>query len=199
MKMLALPAAVAAILGLAGSSLALAQTTPPPPPPVIGLVDYYSGAGGFPPAFAGTLRLSNPGSIAGTSPAGDLCALIYVFDAKEHMIECCGCKLIPDGLLTLSIQTNLLSNPNNPGPGTTNGLIKIVSSAPNALGACNPSIIVAQGQLDAWGAHLHPTGSVLIETQSRRIDFSTADVNRLQNVCGVIRSNSSGHGLCTCQ
>jgi hypothetical protein len=198
MKMFALPAAVAALLALAGSELAWAQTTPPPPP-VAGLVDYYSGAGGFPPTFAGALRVSNPGSIDGTSPAGDLCALIYVFDSKQHMMECCGCKVTPDGLLTLAIQRNLLSNPNNPGPGSSSGLIKIVSSAPNASGGCNPAIIAAQGLLDAWGAHFHPTGSVLIETQSRRIDFSAADVSRLENVCGVIRSNSSGHGICTCQ
>lgn len=54
-----------------------------------------------------TLRLVNDGFGGDASPAGDVCAAIYVFSFDEQLQECCSCKITPNGLLTLSINNNL--------------------------------------------------------------------------------------------
>jgi len=78
-------------------------------------VNYFSNNVGFlpgtvTPAVAlppdGTVRISNPGLTY-----GNLCAMIYVFDADQQLSECCGCIETHNGLRTLSIRTNLTSNP----------------------------------------------------------------------------------------
>jgi hypothetical protein len=165
------------------------------------IVDRFSGAGGFPPGsgFAGTLRLSNPGSVDGTSPAGDICALIYVFDSSQQMVECCSCKLTPDGLKTLDVTQDLTSNPNNglfSLSGT--GVIKVVSAAPlEDTGICDPTAITFEGVLKGWGTHLDRNGSIT-ETESQAVSMSVPETTKLQRICSIIRTNSSGHGQCTC-
>jgi hypothetical protein len=58
----------------------------------------------------GVLRLVNDGTVSDASPAGDLCASVYVFDSKEEMNECCSCRITPNGILSLSVNTNLTSD-----------------------------------------------------------------------------------------
>src|SRR5579872_920554 len=94
-------------------------------------VDYFANANtsGAPDA---TLRITNPGTaqnVGGSSgqvPA-NVCAYIAVFDPFQEMSECCGCLLTPDGLRTLSVNTDLTSNPLT-GVTLQNGVIKIVST-----------------------------------------------------------------------
>jgi len=92
-------------------------------------VDYFSNAntGGAPD---GTLRLDNPGGAAGAN----LCADMFVFDSNEEMSECCSCLETPDGLRTLSINSDLTANPLT-GVVLNTGVIKIVAAATSA-GAC---------------------------------------------------------------
>jgi hypothetical protein len=53
-----------------------------------------------------TIRISNPG-LSGP----DLCAVIYVFDQKQQLVECCGCPVkVIDGLLVLSLRNDLMAN-----------------------------------------------------------------------------------------
>jgi len=183
-------ALVAVLVGLAGTGMALAQA----PPSLI--VDYYAGAGNrvFPTPFAGTLRLDNPGSTGGTSPSGDLWALIYVFDADQQLVECCGCKLTPDGLRTLDVNNDLTSNPNNglfSLSGT--GVIKVASSSGSNPGAP----IVFKGTILGWGTHENHNGYVT-ETNSQKVSVSQGEATRLAFVCSIIESNSSGAGICSC-
>ena len=58
--------------------------------------------------FAGapdaTVRIDNPGVTY-----GNLCAMIYVFDADQQLTECCGCVETHNGLRTISVRSNLTS------------------------------------------------------------------------------------------
>src|SRR5579863_6888902 len=94
-------------------------------------VNYFSNANtaGAPD---GTVRISNPGS-----PTGELCAQVYVFDPYQEMSECCACLVTPDGLRTLSVNTDLTSNPLT-GVTLQTGVVSIVSGIVPANGVCSP-------------------------------------------------------------
>src|SRR5207253_8977151 len=81
-------------------------------------VNYYSGG-------SGVVRITNPG----VTTSDPLCAMIYVYAPDQQQTECFGCKLTHNGLRTLSISSNLISNPLT-GVREATGVIKIVSSAP---------------------------------------------------------------------
>jgi hypothetical protein len=69
-------------------------------------VDYFSYAltTGAPD---GTLRVINDGDAAGA----DLCASVYVFDNSQELSECCSIRVTADGIISESVNRNLLSNP----------------------------------------------------------------------------------------
>src|SRR5215469_1391867 len=98
-------------------------------------VDYFANANtaGAPD---GTVRLSDPGTYAG----GNVCASIFVFDPNQEMSECCSCRLTPDGLRTLSVNSDITGNPLT-GVVLTTGLVKVVSTATVAGGCPLPTNI----------------------------------------------------------
>ena len=77
--------------------------------------------------------------------------MIYVFEPDQQLAECCGCKITPDGLLTLSVHRNLTSNPLT-GATLINGAIKIVSSTWNP--PCNAAKPVPAAGIRAWITHV---------------------------------------------
>jgi hypothetical protein len=194
LRIVVMAAVVAVLVGLAGTGMAWADS-----PNLI--VDYYAGAGNavFPTSFAGTLRLDNPGSLGGVNAldhtgVSDVWALIYVFDADQQLVECCGCRLTPDGLRVLDVNKDLTSNPNNglfSLSGT--GVIKVASSTHSNPGAP----IVFSGTILGWGTHENHNGCIT-ETTSQRVWVSQGEANRLATVCNIIQSNSSGAGTCSC-
>ena len=201
MKVVVIAAMVAALVGMTG--VASAQSTSKAPV----LVDYYANAANT-SGVDGTLRITNFGSNGGgPAPNGNLCAMIYVFDPQEELQECCGCVLTPDGLRTLSVHSDLTSNPNNNEVLAT-GEIKILTSAPNSGGTCDPSFggpggstVTLTGALAAWGTHVQNVdGSYQVtETASQLESASGSDVSRITRfLCGSIVQNSTGRGLCSC-
>ncbi len=48
--------------------------------------------------FDATVELTNPGLTS-----GNLCAMVYVFNSKQVLNECCGCTISDSGMLTLSL------------------------------------------------------------------------------------------------
>src|ERR1700729_3058930 len=77
------------------------------------------------------VNLSNDGyngsNRSGT--AGNICVNTYVFDPQEEEIGCCSCLVTPNGLNSLSVKNDLISNnltPNVP----TSIVIKLVASTP---------------------------------------------------------------------
>src|ERR1700733_6843658 len=128
------------IVGLiaAGASAATAQD--------VFKVNYFSNNAA--PAPDATVRIDNPGLTY-----GNLCAMIYVFDADQQLSECCGCVETHNGLRTLSVRSNLTSNPLT-GVVSRNGVIKVVSAAVNNS-PCDPtSNVTPKANLRAWVTHI---------------------------------------------
>jgi hypothetical protein len=155
-------------------------------------VNYFSNNAA--PAPDATVRIDNPGLTYGT-----LCAMIYVFDADQQLSECCGCPETHNGLRTLSVRSNLTSNPLT-GVVSKNGVIKIVSTAFN--GACDPtSSFSPTANLRAWVTHIgNPLGSAypVTETESSDSTLGTTESSNLQAQCAFVQILGSGQGTCSC-
>jgi hypothetical protein len=77
--------------------------------------------------------------------AGNMCANVYVFDPQEEEIGCCSCLVTPNGLNSLSVKSDLISNNLTPAVPTS-VVIKIVGSYPStstgpAFTVCNPATV----------------------------------------------------------
>ena len=173
-------------------------------PGTVYTVDYYANANtaGAPDA---TVRIINPGTTDDPASNGkearDLCALIYVFDANQEMSECCGCYISANGLLTLSVNKNLTSNPLL-GTKLQTGVIKIVSSTQkfNPLG-CDPTVIGPMPSLRAWATHIQNkvgTAFPSTEGESQSAVLGAGEKADLAEDCKVLEELGSGAGMCTC-
>jgi len=92
------------------------------------------------------LKLIDPNGSANTNLAGGgsalACAMIYVFDDDEEMLECCGCPVTSAGVETFSVENNLTANPGvtgSEGNDNSSGAIAIVASAQNNFSVASPS------------------------------------------------------------
>jgi hypothetical protein len=163
------------------------------PPADVFKVNYFSN--NIAAAPDATLRIDNPGLTY-----ANLCALIYVFDADQQLSECCGCTETHNGLRTLSVRSNLTSNPLT-GVVSTSGMIKIISSLPGATG-CDPTANVSPtANLRAWVTHIdNPVGPdyPVTETESSDSTLGTSELSNLQAQCAFVRILGSGQGTCTC-
>lgn len=156
-------------------------------------VDYFSNANttGAPD---GTLRVINPGT--STVGKGNLCADIYVFDANEEMSECCSCLVTPDGLLTLSVNTDLTGDPLT-GVVLSTGVIKVLSALPPSPNTCPvPTKPAPAAALRVWTTHIQNASFAVTETGSPDATLSTAEEGRLASQCKSISNVGSGRGIC---
>jgi hypothetical protein len=179
------------------------------------------------PAADNTIRFVNPtyhvNSISGidTHDVGGLCAMIYVYDDDEEPIECCGCPITNDGVLTLSVEDNLTSNPFSGRP-IAHGTIHVIAAAPNApssLDFCDATgqigPIVPTPTIREWIKHVsaevavtpYPiTGVVdnfgniasITEVEFLPSVLRALQLTELENDCTFIRQDGSGAGVCTC-
>ncbi|QNI30916.1 hypothetical protein H7849_17600 [Alloacidobacterium dinghuense] len=156
-------------------------------------VNYFSNNAA--PAPDATVRIDNPGLTY-----GNLCAMIYVFDADQQLTECCGCVETHNGLRTLSVRSNLTSNPLT-GKVSTNGVIKVVSAAVNNS-PCDPTANVSpKANLRAWVTHIqNPVGAAfpITETESSDSTLGATELANLQAQCAFVNILGSGQGICSC-
>jgi hypothetical protein len=154
-------------------------------------VNYFSNANTT-SAPDGTVRITNPGS-----PTGNLCAQIYVFDPEQELSECCACLVTPDGLRTLSVNTDLTKNPLTPVTLTT-GSVSIVSGYTSGK-SCSPINDVVSPTIRAWGTHIQSDSSGYSITETEYSDRALGEYNdNLLIACYGILLDGSGHGVCTC-
>jgi hypothetical protein len=156
-------------------------------------VNYF--ANNFAPAPDATVRIDNPGLTY-----GNLCAMIYVFDQDQQLSECCGCIETHNGLRTLSVRSNLTSNPLT-GVVSRNGVIKVVSAAVNDS-PCDPtSNVKPTANLRVWVTHIqNPVAGAypITETESSDSTLGATELANLQAQCSFINILGSGAGLCGC-
>jgi hypothetical protein len=156
-----------------------------------------------------TVRIINPGADAPSFPPSSLCAMIYVFDNKQELKECCGCLISTDGLAELSLNKNLISNPFD-GRTPNDGDIKIISAAQNDFFngvQCDPQgggigsdhkyvlNIAPTADLRSWGTHVQ-NDSDLTEDEFQTATLSTGELDSLQEECYGIVTVGSGAGIC---
>jgi len=180
-----LPVLAPALLALALTSGAMAQD--------VYKVNYFSNNAA--PAPDATVRIDNPGLTY-----GNLCAMVYVFDADQQLSECCGCVESHNGLRTLSVRSNLTSNPLT-GVVSRNGVIKVVSAAVNNS-PCDPtSNVTPKANLRVWVTHIQNavgTAYPITETESSDSTLGATELANLQAQCAFINILGSGQGVCSC-
>jgi hypothetical protein len=169
------------------------------------LIDHFSNNAGPGGAADQQVRLVNFGldGTPLTSPVGDVCAYIYVFDANQEMVECCGCRITPNGVRTISVANNLTNNPVT-SVVPVNGDIKIIA-AQAPTGTCNPTIggAIRSFSLLGYGTHLQPSGGTapgtfITETQIPATELAASEVSFLLQACQYARYLGSTKGVCTC-
>jgi len=184
-------------------------------------VTYFSNANTT-GAQDGTLRIVNDGTQATASPDGNtngaLWAAIYVFDDSQEMIACCACLVSADGLLSESVNQQLVNYtaaPGNPIIGTTftdrgefaRGVIKVISSS-----SSDPTAPVPVPGLRGWATHIQATSETykapwtftpkgpffVTEAPLADSNLSTTELGALGAVCSYGLQDQSGYGYCGC-
>ena len=156
-------------------------------------INYFSNNAA--PAPDATVRISNPGLTY-----GNLCAMIYVFDADQQLTECCGCVQTHNNLSTYSVRAQLTRNPLT-GVVSRNGVIKVVSAAVNNS-PCDPTSNVSpRPNLRVWVTHIqNPVGGAfpITETESSDSTLGATELANLQAQCAFVGILGSGQGTCAC-
>jgi hypothetical protein len=181
LKTVTIAAAVAFAASLSAQSLL---------PPDTFKVNYYSNANE--PAPDGTVRITNVGTEIGATnnPAGYITAGVFVLTPDQQLAECCFYSLSPDALLTLSIDSDLTSNPLTPVTPHT-GDIKIVGFTPTSGFASHTEV----PGIRAWATHIQ--ASSITETEFSSSTLSKGELNELLSKCKAIFNNGSGFGICS--
>jgi hypothetical protein len=172
-------------------------------------VDYYSnnnyatGANGIDQV----IRIINVGTLGTpmTSPSGDICANVYVFDANQELLACCAQRLTPNELASARVHVDLTSNTVTQIVPPS-GVIKIVLAPPPGP-TCLPTTIgsPADASLGAvFGTHLQHEGTgtnlaslYVTETQKSPSVLSGLEEGFLQLGCSFALYIGSGQGTCT--
>jgi hypothetical protein len=139
------------------------------------------------------------------SVTGSICANVYVYDPSEEVVSCCSCPVTPNGLVSLSAQGDLISNPLTRGTPTSI-VIKILATVPVG-GSCNNSALLAgtptlANGLIAWGTTLHANTSAaagtyaVTESHFTPATLSAGEFARLAYTCGIVANQGSGFGVC---
>ncbi len=156
------------------------------------------------------IDITNTGDSSTTSlpiQNGNLCVNAYTFSPDEQLVSCCSCLVTPNGLVSLSVKNDLISNTLTAGSPTSVVVKLIASSGGTTFGSCNAGTvgagtnIVAAG-LAAWGTTIHalpgaaPNTYGNAETPFVTATLSTSELTRITTLCSLIQANGSGYGIC---
>lgn len=165
-------------------------------------VDYFANNGGVGAADQ-LIRIINVGT-GGTplsSPTGDVCANLYVFDSHQVMIACCACRVTPDGYFSAFVGTQLTNNPLT-GALAADGVIN-VATTPATGSICDPTTSLANASTDLahmFATHLQMSGGGMFVTESEPLPspLSASEEGFLSQACLFTRYLGSGAGTCSC-
>jgi len=178
----------------------------PAAPPVPGTMIFGTGTATVTRLPAFTVTATNTGeseitfSNTGANNAGDLCVNAYVFAPDEQLVSCCSCKVTRNALGKAFVSRDLTANTLTPAKENS-VVIKLLSTAATAA-TCDPANPgVAAPGLAAWATTFHQqnatTGQLFAsETPFTNASLSIAERNVMTGLCGFIKSNGSGYGIC---
>ena len=144
------------------------------------------------------------------SAAGNMCANVYTFSPDEQLVSCCSCLITPNGLISLSVNNDLISNTLT-GVRPNSVVIKILSTSASsdfAGTSCTNSAALAgtvqgfkfAGGIRAWGTTAHAGPAVgsfaTTETPFLIASLKLAEFLSITNRCTNIIGNGSSFGLC---
>ena len=168
-------------------------------------VDYYSNnAGPVPGAPDQIVRIINVG-VGGTpltSPTGDICANIYVFDNNQELIACCAQRITPNEPDSSSVGTQLTNNPVTSVVPPA-GVVKIALTP--ASTKCDPTaaaltVDTADATLGVvFATHLQVTGGAkfVTETELQPSSLGLQEGAFLEQACSFALYLGSGKGTCS--
>ena len=148
----------------------------------------------------------------GFGPAvGNICVNVYTFSPDEQLVSCCSCLVTPNGLVSLSVKNDLISNTLT-GVAPAGVVIKLLSTLAGGAGSggsgtsCTNSAATATAAdvvngMAAWGTTLHaqpPAGAVtaVTETAFTPSTLSGGELASITNRCTNVIGNGSGFGIC---
>ncbi len=164
-------------------------------------VDYYSN-NNTTRGFDQAIRIINVGTLGTpiTSPSGDICANVYVFDANQEMLACCAGRLTPNELATAFVNTQLTSNTVTTIVPTA-GVIKVVLAQVPGSGCVATTIGATPdaGLGVVFGTHLQAESNRLWVTETQKLPstLSAAELGFLQLSCSFALYIGSGQGTCS--
>ena len=130
----------------------------------------------------------------------NICANVYTFSPDEQLISCCSCVVTPNALVSLSANSDLVSNTLTPAHPTSI-VVKIAYTAGTACNASNVPVANLAAGGRAWGTTLHaapttPVSYQVTETAFSQAGLSAGELARITSFCGFIQANGSGFGIC---
>ena len=143
------------------------------------------------------------------SPPYNLCVNVYTFSSDEQLVSCCSCLITPNGLVSLSVNQDLLSNTVT-GVRPNSVVVKLVNTGPTAqyggTGCTNSAALAgsvtyppAAGML-AFGTTAQPGvgAGVFATTETAFLTgtLSPAELASITNRCANIIGNGSTFGIC---
>ena len=138
---------------------------------------------------------------------GNLCVNVYAFSPDEQLVSCCSCLVTPNGLVSLSVNNDLVSNTLT-GVRPSSVVVKLLSTlaGPGGSGSsCTNSAATATtativpGML-AWGTTIHAGAAAgtldTTETAFSPATLSAGELASIANRCTNIIGNGSTFGIC---
>lgn len=155
------------------------------------------------------VNITNAGTLGGfATGTGNICANVYTFDPRQYLVSCCSCLITPNGLNSLSVRNDLISNTLTPAVPSSVTVAVVASSTP-ANGVCNAGSGAAVSPnalatgLRVWGTSLEPgpgNNYVVVSNHFQTAGLSSSELSQLTAYCGFIQAIGGGYGICrSCQ
>lgn len=132
---------------------------------------------------------------------GNICVNVYAMASDEQEVSCCSCPVTPDGLVSLSVNNDLLNNPLTPAT-VTSVVIKLYATEPignSCSGSAALSGVPPAPGLSAWGTTTHLITGLTTGATENPFTPSTpsaGELTKLQSFCAFAIANGSGYGIC---
>lgn len=143
------------------------------------------------------------------TPAGNICVNVYAFSPDEQLVSCCSCLITPNGLASLSVADDLVSNTLT-GIRPSSVVLHLINtgaganftgtSCTNSAALAGTTAFPLAGGVLAWRTSIHagpaPGATSLTETPFLT---ATPNANELASVtsrCAAIIGNGSTFGIC---